>query len=77
MTAAGPSLKSCPQCGSLICGPFRCRFSMREHLQPEPPADLPGDDYWTEKAKDRREEFLEEDDLNRRRAYPDREWEHR
>ncbi len=32
-----------------------------------------GTDYWREKAKERREEFAEEDAMNRKRAYPDRE----
>ena len=39
-------------------------------LDPEPD---PEPSYWDEKAKDRREEFLEQADLDRERAYPRRE----
>jgi hypothetical protein len=28
-----PELKRCPQCGSMDCGPIRCRFSMLDHVR--------------------------------------------
>lgn len=31
-------LQKCPQCGSMECGPWRCRFTMIEHRNAVPQA---------------------------------------
>jgi hypothetical protein len=73
---SAPELTRCPQCGSMECGPIRCRFTMRDHDQPKPAeasTELSEPTYWEAKSAERREEFAEEDDINRQRACPDRE----
>ena len=64
--------------------PIRRRFTdaelvdatarVRDAVERQQPVELDKEpSYWDEKAKDRREEFLEEADFDRERAYPRRE----
>ena len=64
----------CPSCGSLDCGPFRCRFSLVEHWQVRrqisTSANEPG--YWEDKAREDRQMYREEQarELERTRREP-------
>lgn len=80
-----PPLTRCPQCQS-SCGPIACRMTGLKHADVVPlpgqpwygpdayteVASDPAPTYWDDKAKDRREEFREQDDIDRQRAYPER-----
>lgn len=52
-----------------------CQYPEFDPRCPHWGPDEPAPSYWSEKAKDRREEFKREQAEDRERAYPDREWE--
>lgn len=46
MSAQTPQPTRCPQCGSMDCGPIRCRFSMREHVRRPEEQPAPAEGYY-------------------------------